>query len=361
MSNWYAADPSRVPPFSPERARQLLDKFEGWSIPELMRGERFAQSTSNAPSAAMSSPGASADPTMSRSQPDWLTGAQWREMPARLPELSPPVDENPFAALRRRQSAISDARRPRPIGPPFLNEPPQDYPSYLGPVPRAPNWEQVVPGDTPWSPLASPRRATDWGKVLNGIECRRTEDGKNIGCITPGGRRFTVPAEDFPDYIGPGEPDYHYYNRPVGRAPVDTFQLMQRVINNPTPGPRYLVRPATPEGTSNEATPSLPYHLLLGGNRLPLGTTQNPVMSYLTRDQTGALMVVNVTRPGHGLRPGIVARYVTGSPAGATIQNEGAGLGWLQAPGGLLSDTINSVWDSQSRELIDQQLRRRRR
>jgi hypothetical protein len=99
----------------------------------------------------------------------------------------------------------------------------------------------------------------------------------------------------------------------------------------------------------------------LGGSQLPVGTPQNPVRSYLTRDQTGALMVVNVTAPGHGLRPGIVIRYVTESPQGATIQNEGSGLGALQAPGALLSDQINSVWDAQSREIIEEQIRRPRR
>ncbi len=106
--------------------------------------------------------------------------------------------------------------------------------------------------------------------------------------------------------------------------------------------------------------------MFLGGTRLPVGTPQNPVTSYLTRDQTGALMVVNVTRPGHGLHPGVVVRYVTESPSGSTIQNEGSGLAQWQAPDGRaavfgLPDQISNVWNEQSRAIIEEQLRRQRR
>jgi hypothetical protein len=106
--------------------------------------------------------------------------------------------------------------------------------------------------------------------------------------------------------------------------------------------------------------------MFLGGTRLPAGTPQNPVTFYLTRDQTGALMVVNVTKPGHGLHSGIVARYVTESPRGATIQNEGAGLARWQAPTGWpalfgIPDNISNVWNEQSRSIVEEQTRRRRR
>jgi hypothetical protein len=252
------------------------------------------------------------------------------------------------------------------MGPPFLDKPPQSYPSHLAPVPRAPDWEQVVNGSTPWSLLAPPPRAMDWGKVLNGIECRRGGDSNLMNCIMPGGRQFSVPADGLPSYIGPGQPHYHYYNRPVGGAHVDPSLLMRGIINSPTPGPRDLVRPATPEGTRNEATPRPWYDLFLGGTRLPPGSPQNPVMSYLTRDQNGALMVVNVTTPGHGLHPGVVARYVTESPRGATIQNEGSGLAEWQAPDRWaaafgLPDRISNVWNEQSRAIIEDLIRRQRR
>jgi hypothetical protein len=253
------------------------------------------------------------------------------------------------------------------MGPPFLNEPPQDYPSHLGPVPQAPDWEQVVTSPTtPWSPLATPPRATDWGRALTGIECRRTEDGRHINCITPGGRRVTVPAEDFPEYIGPTQPNYHYYNVPVGGARVNPSQLMQGVIDNPTPGPRQMVRPATPEGTINEATPEPAYNAVIAQAQLLPGTPVNSVRSYLAYDQDGRPVMVNVTRPRHELAPGVVMRYVTTGPSGSTIQNEGTGLGRWQAPDGWssvfgISDAINNVWGPHSRAIIEEQLRRSRR
>ena len=336
--------------------------MEDWRPTSPLLNRRWLNFAQSAPPAWPAPVSSSEEPSVT--PPAWLEGAQWQATPETtswsepLPTFPSTINDGPIdpPVIRGRWPTPGRSR----MGPPFLDEAPQDYPSHLAPVPRAPDWEQVVNGPTRWSPLAQPPRATDWGKDVAGIECRRR--GRYANCITPGGREATVPVEDdFPDYLGPGQPNYHYYSKPVGGARVDPSRLMQGVIDNPTPGPRYLVRPATTEGVNNEATPSFGYHLLLGGNRLPLGTPQNPVMSYLTRDQTGALMVVNVTRPGHGLRPGIVVRYVTELPSGATIQNEGTGLGQLQAPGGRLSDQINNVWNAQSREIIDEQVRRSRR
>jgi hypothetical protein len=368
VSNWYAADPSRLSPFSPERTRQLQAEYEDWTIAELMRGERFVPSTAAASPAPTRSADGPSNAATAPSQPGWLTGAQWRETPQSVPWPEPPLlPRTPFSE-EPSEGAAFGLRRPTPrrspMGPPFLNEAPQGYPSHLGPVPRAPDWEQVVSGDTPWSPVAPPRRATDWGRVLTGVECRRTEDGGHINCITPGGLRVRVLAEDFPDYIGPGQPNYHYYNVPVGGARVDPRHLMQGLIDNPTPGPRHMVRPATPEGTINEATPEAFYYAATRP-ALP-GTPFNSVRSHLTHDQYGRPLMVNVTRPGHQLAPGVVIRYVTTGPSGSTIQNEGSGLGAWQAPYGLsvrlgIADSINNVWDAQSRAIIEQQLRRRRR
>jgi hypothetical protein len=52
-----------------------------------------------------------------------------------------------------------------------------------------------------------------------------------------------------------------------------------------------------------------------------------------------------------------VMRYVTPSASGSTIQNEGAGLGWLQGPGvlGFGRELINNVWQDQSQGIIDGQ------
>jgi hypothetical protein len=126
-----------------------------------------------------------------------------------------------------------------------------------------------------------------------------------------------------------------------------------------------MVRPATAEGTINEATPEPAYNAVIAQAQQLPGTPFNSVISYLTYDQEGRPVIVNVTRPGHQLAPGVVLRYVTTGPSGSTIQNEGAGLGALQAPGGLsgqlgLSDRINNVWGPQSQAIIEE-LRRQRR
>ena len=60
---------------------------------------------------------------------------------------------------------------------------------------------------------------------------------------------------------------------------------------------------------------------------VPYGKMISPVRSYLTTDQNGRQIVVNVTEPGHPLHPGYVVRSVSPSDGGPTIQNEGEGVG----------------------------------
>ena len=192
-----------------------------------------------------------------------------------------------------------------------------------------------------------PLNATD----PSGLECKTA--GGTLSCTTPGGISFSVPApRGFPERIAPDQPNYHAYNIPVGPARVPAERLMQGVINSPTPGPSNLVGPATPQGTRNEASPSGIYGSYLGASRLPYGTPMNPVTSYLTTDQNGNRLAVNVTEPGHQLFPGYVARYVTSSQSGSTIHNEGEGLHWLQGPSSPFANQINSVWQGQSQQII---------
>jgi hypothetical protein len=163
-----------------------------------------------------------------------------------------------------------------------------------------------------------------------------------------------------PGGIHPGQPNYHYYDTPDGPVRVDPSVLTQGIIDRPTVGPLEGVRPATPEGTLNEATPNLPYRLFEGAVLNAYGgvapppdqMSMSPVKSYLTKDQNGLPIVVNVTEPGHPLYPGTVFRYVTTTPSGSTIQNEGSGLGWLQAPGAYFAGPIGRVWQGQSQDII---------
>ncbi|GEP56936.1 hypothetical protein RSO01_41020 [Reyranella soli] len=162
-----------------------------------------------------------------------------------------------------------------------------------------------------------------------------TSDGSTFGCTTPLGKSFSnlpAPAK-FPARIASDVPNYHEYGvlSPPGTSGEN---LMQGIIDKPTPGPPFLNRPATPEGTVNEATaPSALYDLFLSGTRMPYGAPANPVKSYLWRDHEDKPIVVNVTEPGHGLAPGYVIHYIVETPEGPRIQTEGEGLSRWQAPG----------------------------
>jgi hypothetical protein len=66
--------------------------------------------------------------------------------------------------------------------------------------------------------------------------------------------------------------------------------------------------------------------------------------------------VVNVTQPGHSLFPGFVARHVTSSDKGSTIQNEGEGLADLQGPYAQrlgIADLMNKyAWQGHANEIM---------
>jgi RHS repeat-associated protein len=195
----------------------------------------------------------------------------------------------------------------------------------------------------------SPANFTD----PTGLECASA--GGMLTCTMAGsGSTFTVPSPaGFPARIAPGDTNHHAYDIQVQTQLASTPALIQGVINSPTPGPSYLIRPATPQGTNNEATPPLAYHLFLGGAGMAAGAPLNPVKSYATNDQWGNTLVVNVTQPGHALFPGVVVRQVQRTDTGTIIRNEGEGTGALQAPGSPFADTINGVWRSQSQQIIN--------
>jgi hypothetical protein len=342
MTNWLPTFPLLNRPPSLPDPRDLLAAFDGWSIAELMRNEHFAQ----APDESLprpSSMNARAELGSVSTSPGWFNDTPWRvaPVPQRGPRSRLVTSEDPGerAVIRMQRGVYAAGRRPP-------SEPPPDYPSHLAPVPRAPDWDAVVTGPTSWSPLAPPPHATDWGQFVEGPECS-VSGGRGV-CTTQGGRRVSFPSGGLRDGMrfAPGEPYYHSYDTsdgPIAGGP----SLMGNVIDRPTRGPSSLVGPATPEGTINEASPPSIYFSTLGIGR-------GRVRSYLTTDQTGARVVVNVTEPGHPLYPGIVIRYETESPAGSVIRNEGTGRGWLQSPSGppFVRNRFNNwVWEGQMQEL----------
>ena len=164
----------------------------------------------------------------------------------------------------------------------------------------------------------------------------------STNCTTPAGQSFTAPRpQEFPARIAPDDPNYHYYHLQSEPFAIPPERLAQTIIANPTPN-FFYGRPATADGTPNEATPDLLYSQAFNSQfvgipglvpSMPSAVTPlNPVTSYLTKDKDGNPMVVNITERGHGLSPGYVAIYVTPSDGGSTIHVEGEGLSRWQAP-----------------------------
>lgn len=76
MDNWSLTFPLGNYPLPGTQADP--EKYRDWSIPELLAGRRFAQSTLTAPPAPMSSSGVDAEPRSAAPLPSWLDDAQWR-------------------------------------------------------------------------------------------------------------------------------------------------------------------------------------------------------------------------------------------------------------------------------------------
>jgi hypothetical protein len=134
----------------------------------------------------------------------------------------------------------------------------------------------------------------------------------------PGGPQIKFPAPPgWPEKIKPGDDGYHYYNKWKNAGNVDKKCLEDYLRSHPTPG---SPKAATPQGTPNDASPTLvsPFK-------------SSPVVSYLTT-YNGSPVVVNVTLNGHPLWPGYVARTVVPSPSGNIVNNFGEGTGWVQGP-----------------------------
>lgn len=170
-----------------------------------------------------------------------------------------------------------------------------------------------------------------------GLDC--SVSGGSITCAYPGGGpAFRLPAPaGFPASLGPNDFWYHKYDvtRSIGCA--DPGDVMQGLINSPTPG---NPNPATPGGTPNNAA-------------VPIVAPTNPVTSYLTSDlNTGAPIVVNITGANSAFAPGYVARTVTDGVA----HTYGEGDAWTQSPlgGGIAPNwAVNQyIWGGQMSQII---------
>jgi RHS repeat-associated protein len=163
-----------------------------------------------------------------------------------------------------------------------------------------------------------------------GLDC--VASGGTVSCNVPGGPHISFPRpQGWPDYIGPNSFGYHDYNESMNTAGPSKKCLEDYIRNHPTPG---SPKPATPNGTYNDATPDY-LSWYPGGS---------PVYSY-SQMVGGQQVVVNVTQPGHPLFPGYVARTVDGGPNGSNVMNNfGEGTAFKQSGYNPLNSLINNVW-----------------
>lgn len=192
---------------------------------------------------------------------------------------------------------------------------------------------------------------------LNGVDPYGTEClaiGNSVHCNPPseGAPEISFPRpEGWPDYIGPGQRDYHDYDIRVdaGSSATDgrAGAITEGIRQDPTPGPD---TPASSNGPVNDATP--PALSWIPG-------VESPVRSYAqdAPGTEGGQVVVNVTEPGHPLHPGYVARFVVNENGQLQIVNTGEGLGWPQSEnslvGNIVGNPINGQWVGQSQSIID--------
>ena len=151
------------------------------------------------------------------------------------------------------------------------------------------------------------------------------------------GYNVTIPTPRGFQNTDTSAPDGHSYVV-QGASPLPARETREWVQQNPTPGIRS--NPATPQGTTNDATP------VAGG----LGLGISPVKSYTTTNTvSGNQVVVNATLPGHPLGNGVVIRDTVSNGDGtSTINNYGEGNGALQSSSSPVAGTINSVWTTQT-------------
>jgi RHS repeat-associated protein len=173
------------------------------------------------------------------------------------------------------------------------------------------------------------------GRDPSGENCVNSSNG-TTQCVGTG-YNVTIPTPRGFQNTDTSAPDGHSYVV-KGASPLPAGETRQWVQQNPTPGIRS--NPATPQGTTNDATP------VAGG----LGIGISPVKSYTTTNTvSGNQVVVNATLPGHPLGNGVVIRDTVSNGNGtSTINNFGEGNGALQSSSSPVAGAINSVWSTQT-------------
>lgn len=157
---------------------------------------------------------------------------------------------------------------------------------------------------------------------------------------------FPTPT-GWPSTINSNTSTYHQYDKQVPAGPGTAGKandIRQAIANDPTPG---VDRPASPQGTPNNASPREGLMGIAGRMKA------SPVLTYARQDANGNGVTVNVTQLGHPLFPGYVARIVETQGGQSVVHNVGEGTGLLQSKFSPAADTINSVWIDQTHKVLN--------
>jgi len=184
----------------------------------------------------------------------------------------------------------------------------------------------------------------------SGKDCDKDQNN-TVNCTEriPGSKipiHFSFPApKGWPNHINSNTLHHHLYDvkRITKGGAARAARLTAAEARDPTPGDD---KPASPQGTLNDATPGAAAGALHAlANQPGFPDTSNdpisPVKSYT--DKNGN--VFNVTLPGHPLFPGVVAfKNVTNPNGSITMHAIGEGAGILQDPGEPTAAPLDNIW-----------------
>ncbi len=158
-----------------------------------------------------------------------------------------------------------------------------------------------------------------------------------------------LPApQNWPAVMNASSKSHHeyIYDTPIGSKSGES--VAKAIAQDPTPNDHD--RPATPQGTTNDAAPSSGFRSVLAGLGAMVGAGDDQVKSYTFKDSKGATWTVNVTQDSHTLSSGYVLRGV----AQGVAVSYGEGIAAKQNLGRASEYFINDVWVDQNKKNIDE-------
>lgn len=175
--------------------------------------------------------------------------------------------------------------------------------------------------------------------------CHPTINGKPLTYL-PSTPPFPAPS-NWPKRMDSSTGHHEYiYETPIGsKSPQSVAKAIAQ-----DPVPNVNGKPATPQGTPNNAAPSSGLRSILATVANAVGLGDSSVKSYTFRDSKGSTWEMNVTENSHTLSPGYVLRGV--AQGNAVSYGEGTAL--KQNLGQASDALINDVWVDQNQRNINE-------